>query len=338
MKFVACDRPPERPTGRKVAIIGAGPAGLTAAGVLVCRGYSVDVYDMLPEPGGMLVFGIPAIRMPKDRIISGIEDLKRLGVKFILGKKVGKDVPFDEILNKYDAVIIATGAWEEIRPDVPGIDARGVYLALDFLLGVALVERGHLEKDRFPKIGKRVIIIGGGNTAIDAAITSRHYGSDEVIIAYRRTREHMPAHETEIRAAERAGVKFMFLVNPTRIIPDENNTVRAIELEEMTLGEPDASGRPKPIPTGRKKIIECDTVIFAIGQKPTPPFDNPDKYGIKVDSAGRIIVNENYETTRPGVFAVGDVVTGPKDIATAIKAAKIVAEVVDRYLTSTRSS
>ncbi|MCR8501534.1 MAG: FAD-dependent oxidoreductase [Crenarchaeota archaeon] len=332
MRFVTCKEPPKQLSGRKIAIIGAGPAGLTAAGILVCKGHSIDVYDMLPEPGGLLVFGIPTIRMPKDKIMEGINELERFGVRFILGKIIGKDIPFDRILSEYDAVVIATGAWKEVQPDVPGANARGVHLALDFLLKVALVERGHLERDKLPKVGRRVIIIGGGNTAIDAAITSRHYGAEEVIIAYRRTREHMPAHETEIRTAEKAGVKFMFLVSPTRVIPDASESVKAIELEEMTLGEPDASGRPQPVPTGRKTTIECDTVIFAIGQKPTPPFDDPGKYGIKVDSAGRIIVDENYATTRPGVFAIGDVVTGPKDIASAIKAAKVAAEAVDRYL------
>ena len=332
MRFATCKEPPQRKTGKKIAIIGAGPGGLAAAGILICEGHSVDVYDMMPEPGGMLIFAIPDIRMPKDRIVEGIKELEKVGVRFILNTKVGRDIPFEKILDNYDAILIATGAWEDIRIDIPGIDSKGVYFALDFLIRIAMVNRGYLNKNEFPRIGKRVVVIGGGDTAIDAAIVSKHYGADEVIIAYRRTREYMPAHEHEIRNAEKIGVKFMFLVSPTRIISDENNNVRAIELEEMELGEPDASGRPRPIPTGRKRIIECDTVVFAIGERPTPPFDNPEKYGIEVDRKGRIIVDENYMTSRPGVFAVGDVVTGPKDIASAIKAAKIAAKAISRYL------
>jgi len=332
MRFATCKEPPQRKTGKKIAIIGAGPGGLAAAGILICEGHSVDVYDMMPEPGGMLIFAIPDIRMPKDRIVESIKELEKVGVRFILNTKVGRDIPFEKILDNYDAILIATGAWEDIRIDIPGIDSRGVYFALDFLVRIAMVNRGYLNKNEFPKIGKRVVVIGGGDTAIDAAIVSKHYGADEVIIAYRRTREYMPAHEHEIRNAEKIGVKFMFLVSPTRIISDENNNVRALELEEMELGEPDASGRPRPIPTGRKRIIECDTVVFAIGERPTPPFDNPEKYGIEVDRKGRIIVDENYMTSRSGVFAVGDVVTGPKDIASAIKAAKIAAKAISRYL------
>jgi len=332
MRFVACSEPPKEKTGRKVAIIGAGPGGLAAAGILVCEGHSVYVYDMLPEPGGMLIFGIPDIRMPKENIVKGIRELEKFGVRFILGKKVGRDVSFDEILSNYDATIIATGAWEDIRIDIPGVDSKGVHFALDFLVRIAMVNRGYLDKNEFPKIGKRVVVIGGGDTAIDAAIVSKHYGAEDVIIVYRRTREYMPAHEHEIRNAEKRGVKFMFLVSPVRILTDENNNVRAIELEEMELGEPDASGRPRPIPTGRRKTVECDTIIFAIGERATPPFDRPERYGIKVDSKRRILVDENYMTTRPGVFAIGDVVTGPKDIASAIKAAKIAAKAANEYL------
>ena len=164
MKFVACKEPPKEKKDKKIAIIGAGPGGLAAAGVLICRGYHVDVYDMMPEPGGMLLFGIPDIRMPKEKIIEGIKELEKFGVKFILNTKVSKDVPFDKILEDYDAVIIATGAWKDIKINIPGSDAEGVYWAVDFLSKIALVNRGYLPKAKFPEIGKKVVhqLICGG--------------------------------------------------------------------------------------------------------------------------------------------------------------------------------
>ena len=331
MRFATCTKPPKEKTGKKIAIIGAGPGGLTVAGGLICKGYDVDVYDMLPEPGGMLIFGIPDIRMPKDRIIEGIRELEKLGVNFICGKKVGEDIDFGEILEKYDAVVIATGAWEDIKLGLPGEESQGVYHALDFLVTVARINRGYLPREKMPEVGKKVVVIGGGNTAIDVSLVTRSMGSD-VTIVYRRTREYMPAKPHEIKMAEQRGVKFMFLLSPKEVIVDNGGKVRGIVCEKMKLGEPDASRRPRPVPTGETITIECDTVIFAIGEIATPPFKDPEKYGIKVDRKNRIIVDENYMTTRRGVFAIGDVVTGPKDIPSAIKAAKKVVEVIHEYL------
>lgn len=331
MHFITCNEPPKKKTGKKVAIIGAGPGGLAAAGVLICRGHDVDVYDMQPEPGGMLIFGIPDIRLNKDPIKRGIKQLEEFGVRFICNTKVGKDIPFDEILGKYDGVIIATGAWEDIKLNIPGSDANYVYHALEFLEKVAKVLHGHLSRDKMPKVGKRVVVIGGGDTAVDCALVAQDMGA-EVIIAYRRTKEYMPAKKHEVELCEKKSIKFMFLISPSKILKDENNNVRGVEFDKMMLGAIDTSGRPRPIPTGKKIVLECDTVIFAIGERVTLPYEDPQKYGIRVDERNRIIVDENFMTSRKGVFAVGDVVTGPKDIASALKAGKIAANALDKYL------
>lgn len=331
MKFLKCKQPPSEKTGKKIAIIGAGPGGLTAAGILICKGHEVVVYDMLPEPGGMLLFGIPDVRMNKDPIVKGIKELEEVGVKFVLNTKVGKDISFDDILKEYDAILIATGAWKDINLGLPGEDAKQVLHAVDFLSKVALVKRGHLPKSELPKIGRKVVVIGGGDTAVDAAWVAKDMGAD-VTIAYRRTREMMPAKPHSVDLLEKMDVKFIFLVSPSRVLLNENGDVVGLECDKMKLGEPDASGRPRPIPTGEKINIECDTIIFAIGEIATPPFEDPEKYGIKVDRKNRIQVNEKYMTSRPGVFAVGDVVTGPKNIASAIKAAVTASNAIHEYL------
>jgi len=333
MKFAKCDPKTKKPsTGKKIAIIGAGPGGLTVAGELICKGHDVDVYEALPEPGGLLVFGIPDFRMPKDEIMRGIEELKNLGVRFFCNTKVSKDIDLGELLEKYDAVIIATGAWREREIDIPGRELKGVYTVLELLSKLALSNRGFIDKKDVPEIGKRVVIIGGGNSALDAARTIKRMGANVTII-YRRTKEYMPAFKSEVNAAEKEGINFIFLASPIRFISDEEGRVKAVECIKMKLGPPDSSGRPRPEPIpGSEFQVPCDTVILAIGELPTPPFHDGEKYGIKTDQKGRIITDEKGRTTRRGVFAVGDVVTGPKDIASAIKMGKIVAEAVDEYL------
>ncbi len=334
MRFVICKKEEKAPsTGKKVAIIGAGPGGLAAAGVLICKGHEVVIYDMLPEPGGLLIFGIPAFRMPKDAIKRGIKELEEMGVKFICNTKVGKDIDLENIIKQHDAVIIATGAWRERELKVPGNDLEGVYSVLDFLVKRALHREGYISADEVPKIGKKVVVIGGGNSAMDCARAAKRMGVD-VTVVYRRTKEYMPAFKSEVEHAEKEGVKFIFLATPVRVIGDEKGRVKAIECIRMKLGEPDASGRPRPEPIpGTEFTIECDTVITAIGEIPTPPFEQDgEKYGIAVDSRGRIITDDFGRTSRKGVFALGDVVTGPKDIGSAISMGKKVANAVDEYL------
>lgn len=323
MKFVGCKAEAKKPQkDKKVAIIGAGPAGLTMAGNLVCEGYQVDVYDMLPEPGGLLLFGIPDFRFNKPRIRQGIKEIEEFGARFITNTKVGEDIPFEEVLEKYDAVVIATGAWKSRELNVPGRDLDGVFQALDFLVKLDLYKAGHLPKEAVPKIGKKVAVIGGGETAMDSCRTSVRLGCEEVWVVYRRAKEYAPASKKEIEIAEKEGVKFRWLTNPVEFIGDENGRVKAMKCIKMRLGEPDSSGRPRPEPIpGSEFVLEVDTVILAIGQIPTPPFEDG-KYGIKLNPNGTIWTDELGRTTRKGVFALGDVQTGPKFVGTAILSAK----------------
>jgi len=334
MKFTRCTKETKQPpSGKKVAIIGAGPGGLKVAGELICKGHEVVVYDMMPEPGGLLIFGIPDFRMPKQIIKKGIKELEDLGVQFKCNVVVGKDIDLEEIIKNYDATVIATGAWNERKLKIPGEDLEGVYSVLDFLVKLALHREGYISKDEVPKIGKKVVVIGGGNSAIDGARTAKRLGAD-VTVVYRRTKEYMPAFKPEVEHAEKDGVKFIFLATPVKIIGDENGRVKAIECIRMKLGEPDASGRPRPEPIpGSEFTIECDTVITAIGEIATPPFkDNVKKYGIEINSRNRIKTDDVGRTTRKGVFALGDVVTGPAIIGSAISMANKVSEAVDEYL------
>jgi len=328
MRFAACKEIPFR-TGKKVAIIGAGPAGLKAAGYLICKGHNVVVYDKLPAPGGLLIFGIPEWRMPKEPIKKGINELKELGVKFVTNTEIGKDITFDEIVSEYDAVIIATGTWKEKDLRIEGENLIGVYGALDFLVKLALYREGYI-KDLDINLGKKAVVIGGGNSAMDAARTLIRMNI-ETIVAYRRTKEYMPAYEHEVKKAEEEGVKFMFLVSPRRIL-GSNGKVVGIELIKNRLGEIDSTGRPRPEPIpGSEFTIECDMVIKAIGEIPTPPKDLISK-GLKVDKRGRIIVDERGMTSIEGVFAAGDVVLGPSEIGKALIHGLEVAKNVDLYL------
>ena len=323
MRFATCTKETKKPEkDKKVAIIGAGPAGLTAAGQLICEGYKVDVYDQLPEPGGLLLFGIPDFRFNKPRIREGIKALYDLGVNFILNTKVGRDIDLEDLINKYDAVIIATGAWKSRTMGIPGEDLKGVFQALDFLVKLDLYKAGHLPKEKVPEYGKKFVVVGGGETAMDSCRTAVRLGAEQVIVVYRRAKEYAPAHQREIEIAEKEGVKFMWLTNPVRFIGDENGRVKEVECIKMKLGEPDSSGRPRPEPIpGSEFKIEADTVILAIGQIPTPPFEDG-KYGIKLNKNGTIWTDGQGRTTRKGVFAIGDIETGPKFVGTAMASAK----------------
>jgi len=323
MKFATCTKETKKPTkDKKVAIIGAGPAGLTMAGALICNGYQVYVYDMLPEPGGLLLFGIPDFRFNKPKIREGIKQLYELGVNFIQNTKVGRDIKFEEILESYDAVVIATGAWKGRDLKIPGRELDGIYDALDFLVKLDLHKAGHIPKEEVPKYGEKVLVVGGGETAMDSCRTAVRLGCKEVTVVYRRAKEYAPANQKEIEIAEKEGVKFYWLTNPVRFIGDENGRVKAVECIKMKLGEPDSSGRPRPEPIpGTEFTIEADTVILAIGQIPTPPFEDG-KYGIKLNDNGTIWTDEQGRTTREGVFAIGDIQTGPKLVGTAIVSAK----------------
>ncbi|AAL81451.1 glutamate synthase (NADPH), homotetrameric [Pyrococcus furiosus DSM 3638] len=317
--------------GKKVAIIGAGPAGLTCAADLAKMGYEVTIYEALHQPGGVLIYGIPEFRLPKEIVKKELENLRRLGVKIETNVLVGKTITFEELREEYDAIFIGTGAGTPRIYPWPGVNLNGIYSANEFLTRINLMKAYKFpEYDTPIKVGKRVAVIGGGNTAMDAARSALRLGA-EVWILYRRTRKEMTAREEEIKHAEEEGVKFMFLVTPKRFIGDENGNLKAIELEKMKLGEPDESGRRRPIPTGETFIMEFDTAIIAIGQTPNKTFLETVP-GLKVDEWGRIVVDENLMTSIPGVFAGGDAIRGEATVILAMGDGRKAAKAIHQYL------
>ncbi|MCT4619667.1 MAG: molybdopterin-dependent oxidoreductase [Marinisporobacter sp.] len=309
-------------TDKSIAIIGGGPGGLTAAYYLAKEGHSVTIYEAMPKLGGMLRYGIPQYRLPKEVLDKEIAIIEKMGVKMIPNMKIGKDIEFDSIRNCYDAVFVAIGAWTSSKLNCPGEDLDGVYGGIHFLRKVTTNEP--------VKIGNRVAIVGGGNTAMDACRTAVRLGAKEVYNVYRRTKAEMPAEEIEIVEAEEEGVIFKNLTNPIEIIGEEGKVTK-IRLQKMKQGEPDASGRRRPIPIeGEEEILEVDAVIAAIGQG----IDATGFDGIDLTKKGTIIADEHtYQTNLPGVFAGGDATNKGASIAiAAIGEAKKAATVICSYL------
>ena len=309
-------------TGKKVAIIGGGPAGLTAAYYLAIMGHSVTVYDMMEKMGGMLRYGIPQYRLPKDVLDKEIAIIEKTGVKLVNNVKLGKDFTIKSLKAENDAVIVAVGAWKSSSMRTPGEDLEGVYGGIDFLRGVI--------KGNAPEIGEKVVICGGGNTAMDACRTAVRLGAKEVYVVYRRTRNEMPADKLEIDEAEEEGVIYKFLTNPLSF-NGENGKVKSITLQIMELGEPDASGRRRPVPVeGKTEEIEVDSVILAIGQK----LVQSDVAELKLNDRGNIEADPDFFTTDlEGVFAIGDATNRGASIAIeAIGEADRCAKAVDAYL------
>ena len=309
-------------TGKKVAIIGGGPAGLTAAYYLAIMGHSVTVYDMMGKMGGMLRYGIPQYRLPKDVLDREIAIIEKTGVKLVNNVKLGKDFTIKSLKAENDAVIVAVGAWKSSSMRTPGEDLEGVYGGIDFLRGVI--------KGNAPEIGEKVVICGGGNTAMDACRTAVRLGAKEVYVVYRRTRNEMPADKLEIDEAEEEGVIYKFLTNPLSF-NGENGKVKSITLQIMELGEPDASGRRRPVPVeGKTEEIEVDSVILAIGQK----LVQGDVAELKLNDRGNIEADPDFFTTDlEGVFAIGDATNRGASIAIeAIGEADRCAKAVDAYL------
>ncbi len=309
-------------TGKKVGIIGGGPAGLTAAYFLALKGHEVTVTDAMPKMGGMLRYGIPEYRLPKAVLDAEIAEIASLGVKLENGVKLGKDISFEEYKAKFDATVVAVGAWQSSGVGCPGEELQGVLGGIDFLRAAAMkTESG---------MGKRVAVVGGGNTAMDACRTAVRLGAEKVYVIYRRTRAEMPAEDIEIEEAMEEGVEFKFLTNPAEIL-GENGHVTAVKLQVMELGEPDASGRRKPVPVeGVFETLEVDNVIAAIGQKLNPAgFE-----AIEMTRKGTIAADEtSFRTSIPGVFAVGDATNKGAGIAiAAIGEANKAAAVIDAYL------
>ena len=318
---------PAESTGKKVSIIGGGPAGLTAAYYLALKGHAVTVYDAMPKMGGMLRYGIPAYRLPKSVLDAEIKLIGDAGVEYKNNVKIGRDVSFEEIKDSSDATIIAVGAWKSSSMRVAGEELDGVVGGIDFLRQVSLYNSG--EGDA-PVIGDRVVICGGGNTAMDACRTAVRLGAKEVSVVYRRTRAEMPAEIEEIEEAEEEGVIFRFLRNPAEFV-GENGKLTAVKLQVMELGEPDASGRRSPVAVeGCFETLEADTVIEAIGQS----LDFTGINGLEYNRRGNIVADEaSFATSIEGVFAIGDATNRGAGIAiAAIGEANRAAAVIDSFL------
>jgi glutamate synthase (NADPH/NADH) small chain len=322
-----------KPTGKKVAVVGSGPAGLTCAGDLAKLGYEVTIFESLHKPGGVLVYGIPEYRLPKKIVEIEIDYIKKLGSEVKTDFVIGKILSIEELLEEYDAVFIGTGAGLPRFLNIPGENLNGVYSANEFLTRVNLM-KAYLfpEYDTPVKKGKRVAVIGGGNTAMDSARTALRVGADKVYIVYRRSEKEMPARNEEIEHAKEEGIEFMFLTNPTEIIGDENNWVKGMKCIKMKLGEPDESGRRRPIPiSGSEFPLDVDMVIIGCGQSPNPLVPEATK-GLKTAKWGNIIVDENGRTSLKKVWAGGDIASGGATVIAAMGEGKIAAADIHKFL------
>jgi glutamate synthase (NADPH/NADH) small chain len=323
-------------TGKKVAIIGGGPSGLSCAGDLIRFGHDVTVFEALHEIGGVLIYGIPEFRLPKEIVKAEVEGLKAMGVKFETNFIVGMTRTIDELLQEYDAVFIGVGAGLPYFLNVPGEHLNGVYSSNEFLTRVNLMkayDTEHADTPVFDMKGSVVAVFGGGNTAMDAVRTSLRLGAKKAMIIYRRTEAEMPARIEEIKHAKEEGVEFILLAAPFELIGDENGWLRAVKLQKMELGEPDASGRRRPVPIpGAIEEIPVDVVIVAIGNGSNPIISKttPD---LKVNKWGNILVDEaTMKTNKKGVFAGGDIVTGGATVILAMGAGRTAAKAIDEYL------
>ncbi|MEA4891805.1 MAG: NADPH-dependent glutamate synthase [Peptococcaceae bacterium] len=322
--------------GKKVAIVGAGPAGLTCAGDLAKMGYEVKIFESLHVAGGVLMYGIPEFRLPKAVVQKEIDYIKALGVDIETNVVCGKTLLVDEILEEYDAVFIGTGAGLPFFMDIPGENLSGVFSANEFLTRSNLMKAYSFPEALTPtRVGKRVAVIGGGNVAMDAARTALRLGAEESWIVYRRSAEEMPARAEEVEHAREEGVIFKLLHSPIEFKGDENMNLNSMVLQKFELGEPDASGRRKPVPIpGALEEAAVDTVVIAIGQGPnnlvtgtTPGLILTKKGGIQADEA-------TGETSRKGVYAGGDIVTGAATVILAMGAGKSAAKAIDEYLSA----
>lgn len=320
---------------KKVAVVGSGPAGLTVAGDLARMGINVTIFEAFHEPGGVLIYGIPEFRLPKRIVRTEVEYIKSLGVEIVTNIVVGRSITIDELLKEYDAVFIGTGAGAPQFLNIPGENLIGIYSANEFLTRVNLMKAYKFpEYDTPVKIGKIVGVIGGGNVAMDAARTALRLGAKEVHIIYRRTEQEMPARYEEIIHAKEEGIKFNFLVSPVRFLGDIEGRVIGIELQKMTLGEPDESGRRKPLPIPNSNFVfPLDMVIVAIGTVPNPliKMTTPD---LLVDNrSGVILIDKNTgKTSKEKVFAGGDVTSGSATVINAMGAGKIAAKNILKLL------
>jgi glutamate synthase (NADPH/NADH) small chain len=323
-----------KPTGKKVAIVGAGPAGLTAAADLVKLGHNVTMFEALHLPGGVLVYGIPEFRLPKAIVRNEVDYIEKLGADLRLGNLVGRMHTIPELMESgYDAVFIGSGAGLPQFMGIPGENLGGIYSANEFLIRVNLMKAFSFpEYDTPLRLGKHVVVIGGGNVAMDCARCSMRLGAD-VCLLYRRSRDELPARKEEIENAEEEGLVCRFLAAPLRFIGDDKGWVKAMECQAMELGPPDASGRRRPVPIKDSEFtMETDTVIIAIGQTPNPIIQRTTEGLVADPKHGTIIVDENGKTSLEGVYAGGDVATGAATVISAMGMGKKAAKAIHEYL------
>jgi glutamate synthase (NADPH/NADH) small chain len=322
-------------TGKKVAVVGAGPGGLTAAGELARVGHDLTVFEALHKPGGVLVYGIPEFRLPKKIVEAEVGRLQKAGVKIVCNTVVGRTYTVPELRQQFDALFIANGAGLPVFMNVPGENLKGVYSANEYLTRVNLMAAYQFPRSDTPVLkGKRIITVGGGNVAMDSARTAKRMGADASVIVYRRTRKEMPARAEEIHHAEEEGLEFEFLVAPLEILGNEKKWVTGLKCIRMQLGEPDASGRARPVAIpGSEFVIPCDVVVVAIGTRANPLLTStcPE---LKLNKYGNIIVDDKGMTSLPGVFAGGDIVRGAATVILAMGDGKRAAKSINDYLCS----
>ncbi|NLK69339.1 MAG: NADPH-dependent glutamate synthase [Clostridiaceae bacterium] len=335
--FKHSDTKVEKPksNGHKVAVIGAGPAGLTCAGDLAKKGYDVTVFEALHEAGGVLVYGIPEFRLPISVVQKEIDTLKALGVKIETNMVIGRVLSIDELLEErgFEAVFIGTGAGLPRFMNIPGENLKGVYSANEFLTRVNLMKAYKKDASTPIQRAKKVAVVGGGNVAMDAARSALRLGAEKVYIVYRRSEAELPARLEEVEHAKEEGIIFKLLTNPVEILPDENKFVKGIKCVEMELGEPDSSGRRRPIEKENSEfVIDVDSVIMAIGTSPNPLIKATTK-GLETENWGGIIVEEKTgKTSKDSVYAGGDAVTGAATVILAMGAGKEAAAAIDEEI------
>lgn len=327
---------PQRPAsnGHKVAVVGSGPSGLACAGDLAKKGYDVTVFEALHTAGGVLVYGIPEFRLPKAIVQKEIDTLKALGVKVETNMVIGRVLSIDELLEQgFEAVFIGSGAGLPRFMNIPGENLKGVYSANEFLTRVNLMKAYLPGSDTPIEHAKRVAVVGGGNVAMDAARCAKRLGAEEVSIVYRRSEKELPARAEEVEHAKEEGIVFRLLNNPTQILGDDQGNVRGMECVRMELGEPDASGRRRPVEVpGSEFVLDVDCVIMSIGTSPNPLIKSTTK-GLETQKWGGIIVEEETGlTSREGVYAGGDAVTGAATVILAMGAGKTAAKAIDEHI------